>query len=64
MVRVTFMLQLLLLVLLLKQSEGVSEKCRELQAEMNGLERDILRITEEEHKYAQLFSECKVSMYI
>jgi len=44
------MLQLLLLVLLLKQSDGVSEKCRELQDEMIGLEADITRITEQIHR--------------
>jgi len=60
------MLHLLLLVLLLKQSEGVNEECRELQAEISGLETDITRITEQEYMYVQFFDKCKVStqMYI
>jgi len=62
MVSVPFMMQLLLLVLLLKQSDGVSEKCRELQAEMNGLERDISRITQQQHKYEMFFGECEVGL--
>jgi len=64
MVRVTFMLQLLLLVLLLKQSDAVNKECRELQDEISGLEADITRITEQQHKYEQFFGHCKVSMYI
>jgi len=64
MVRVTFMLQLLLLVLLLKQSDAVNEECRELQDEMSGLEENITRITEQQHKYEQFFVQCKLSMYI
>ena len=64
MVRVTFMLQLLLLVLSLKQSDAVNEECRELQDEMSGLEENITRIAEQQHKYEQFFGQCKLSMYI
>jgi len=49
MVRVTVMLQLLLLILLLQQAYGVDEECRELQDETFGLEADITRITEQQH---------------
>jgi len=64
MVRVTFMLQLLLLVLSLKQSDAVNKECRELQDEISGLEAHITRITEQRHKYEQFFGQCKLSMYI
>jgi len=62
MVRVTFMLQLLLLILPLKQSDAVNEECRELQDEIYGLEEDITRITEQQHKYEQFFGQCNVSI--
>ena len=64
MVRVTFMLHLLLLVLSLKQSDAVNEECRELQKKISVLEENITRITEQQHEYEQFFGQCKLSMYI
>jgi len=57
------MLQLLLLVLSLKQSDADNEEWKKLQHEISRLEAAIRRITEQ-HKYEQLFGRCKVSMYI
>jgi len=58
------MLQLLLLLLPLKQSDAVNEECRELQDKISGLEADITRIREQKHKYEQFLGQCKLSMYI
>jgi hypothetical protein len=47
MVRITFWLKLLILVLILVQSDGDSDQCSELQNEISRLEGHILkRITE------------------
>jgi len=43
MVRITFWLQLLLLVLKLRQSDALSDQCSELQNEISRLERHILK---------------------
>jgi len=57
----TFMLQLLLLLLLLKQSYGVNEECSELNEEILGLEEHIKKITQKKHEYEQGYGKCKVS---
>lgn len=55
------MLQLLLLLLLLKQSYGVNEECSELNEEILGLEEHIKKITQKKHEYEQGYGKCKVS---
>jgi hypothetical protein len=62
MVHVTFWLQLLLLVLILKQSDAASDHCGELQNEISGLERNIIkRITDLQHRNEILVSQCYVT---
>jgi len=49
--RITFWLQLLLLVLILRQSDAVSDQCSDLQNEISRLEGHILkRLTELEYR--------------
>jgi hypothetical protein len=58
MVRITISLQLLLLVLTLRQSDAVSDQCSELQNGIYRLEGKILkRITELEHRNEILVSQ-------
>ena len=58
MFRITIWLQLLLLVLILRQSDAVSDQCSELQNEISRLEGHILnRITELEHMNEILVSQ-------
>ena len=64
MVRVISMLQMVLLVLLLKESDAVNWECSELQNTISGLETNISSITEEKHKKEQFFGQCEVSIYI
>ena len=64
MVRVTFWLQLLLVVLILRQSAAVSDQCSQLEEEISRLERDIVRITELKHKNELRAGNCDVSSYI
>jgi hypothetical protein len=62
MVRVTLWLQLLLLVFILRQSDAVSDQCGELQNEISGLERNIVkRITELEQRNEILVSQYYVT---
>jgi len=58
MFRITIWLQLLPLVLILRQSDAVSDKCSEWQNEISRLNGHILkRITELEHKNEILVSQ-------
>ena len=58
MFRITIWLQLLLLVLILRQSDAVSDQCSELQNEISRLEEHILkRITELEYRNEILVSQ-------
>jgi hypothetical protein len=57
MVRITFWLQFLLLVLIVRQSDAVSCQCSELQNEVARLEGHVLkRITELEYRNEFLVS--------
>ena len=57
MVRITFWLQLLLLVLILRESDAVSDQCSEMQNEISGLEGHRLKtITELEYRKEILVS--------
>ena len=47
MVRIIYWLQLLLLVLILRQSDAVSDQCSEMQNEISGLEGHRLKILTE-----------------
>jgi peptidoglycan hydrolase CwlO-like protein len=60
MFRVTIWLQLLLLVLILKQSGAVNDQSRELEEEISSLEEDLNSITEQKGQYEQFFGQCKV----
>jgi len=64
MVRVISMLQMVLLVLLQKESDAMNWECSELQTTISGLETNISSITEEKHKKEQFFGQCEVSIYI
>jgi len=59
--RVTFWLQLLLLVLILKQSYADNEQCREMEEEISSLKKDLKSITEQKSQYEKSFGQCKVS---
>ena len=62
MVRITFWLQLLLFVLILRHSDAVSDQCSELQNEISRLEGHILkRITDLEYRNEILVSQCYVT---
>jgi len=63
MVRVTFRLQLLLLVLILRQSDAVSDQCRELQEDRARLQQDIKDIRDLNHKKKERAGRCMVSGY-
>jgi hypothetical protein len=64
MVRVTLWPQLLLVVLILRQSAAVSDQCSQLQEEISGLERDVVSITELKNDKELLAVSCHVSSYI
>ena len=64
MVCVTVWLQLLLVVLILRQSAAVSDKCSELQEDISRLERDIVNITELKNENELRAGNCDVSSYI
>jgi conjugal transfer/entry exclusion protein len=61
MVSVTLFLQLLLLVLVLKQSEAVSIQCKKLQEEIDQLEQDIKNTTQLKHNNEEEAGRCEVS---
>jgi len=61
MIRVSLWTKLLLLLLILRQSDAVSDQSGELEEEISGLEADVTRKTEQ---YEQPLGECKVSIYI
>jgi hypothetical protein len=64
MIRVTLWPQLLLVVLILRQSAAVSDHCSQLQEDISRLERDIVSITELKHKNELRAGKCDVSSYI
>jgi hypothetical protein len=64
MVRVTLWPQLLLVILILRQSAAVSDHCSQLQEDILRLERDIMSITELMHKNELLAGNCHVSSYV
>jgi hypothetical protein len=64
MVPVTFSLQLLLVVLILRQSAAASDQCSDVREDMYALERDIVRITEQKKNYEIQAGNCQVSGYI
>jgi hypothetical protein len=61
MVCVTFFLELLLLVLILKQSDAVTDQCSELKEKICQLEKDIGITTELKHNNEVLAGRCEVS---
>jgi hypothetical protein len=63
MVPVTFWLQLLLAVLILRQPAAAYDQCSELREDIYALERDIVRITEQKHNYETQAGNCRVSGY-
>jgi hypothetical protein len=63
MVRVTLGLQLLLLVLIQRQSDVYSDQCSELQREIDLLEKDLAGIELEKHNKEQDSGNCRVSVY-
>jgi hypothetical protein len=63
MVRVQFWLQLLLMVLIVKQSEAVSEQCSELEEERDLLDHDLTNTLELKHKKEEQAGRCEVSGY-
>jgi hypothetical protein len=64
MARVTFWVQLLLLVLILQQLDAGPSQCRGLKEEIAQLEEDVTRITAQKHQYEQNYGACKVSMCV
>ena len=64
MVCVTFWLQLLLVVLIMRQSAAVSDQCSELQEEKSRLERDIVSLRDLRNENERLAGDCDVSSYI
>jgi len=63
MIRVTFWVQFLFVLLILRQTEAVSDQCSELEKEMFRLERDVTRITELKNKNEFRAGQCHVSGY-
>jgi hypothetical protein len=63
MVRLTLCLQLLLLVLILQESDANNEQCRKLLEERDRLEEEEKFIMSEKHENDQRFGRCKVSVY-
>jgi hypothetical protein len=64
MVRVTLWPQLLLVILLLRQSAAVSDQCSQLQEKISCLERDIISIRDLRDKAELRADNCTVSSYI
>ena len=56
-------MQLLLLVLVLKQSEAVSDQCKKLQEEIDQLEQDIAYTSQLKHNNEEEAGRCEVSGY-
>jgi len=63
MLRVTFWVQFLFVLLILRQIHPVSDQCSELEKEMLRLERDVTRLTEVKHKNEFRAGQCHVSCY-
>jgi hypothetical protein len=63
MVRVTLCLQLLLLVLILKQSYAVSDRCRELKKEKADLQKRITQTRKMNDANVKSADDCMVSGY-
>jgi hypothetical protein len=63
MVSVTFWLQFLLLVLLLKKSDAAAYQSGELREEIVGSEEDMTNTTELKHKKGEEADNCCVSRY-
>jgi len=61
MFRVTFWVQFLFVLLILRQTLPVSDQCSELEKEIFRLERDVTRITEVNHKNELRVRQCHVS---
>jgi len=61
MFRVIIWVQVLFLLLILRQTDTVSDQCSELEKEMASLERDVTRITEVNHKDELGGGQCHVS---
>jgi hypothetical protein len=57
-------LQLLLVVLILRQSASVSDHCSELQEDISRLERDLVRLIELKNENEPRAGNCDVSSYI
>jgi hypothetical protein len=64
MVRVTLWPQLLLVILILRQSAAVSDQCSQLQDGIFRLERDLLGMSEMKEKNKLRAGKCEVSNYI
>jgi hypothetical protein len=63
MVRDTFWVQYLFALLMLTQTDEVSDQSSELEKEMSRLERDVTRITELKQKNELRACQCYVSGY-
>jgi hypothetical protein len=63
MVRVTLCLQLLLLVLIMKQSDANADQCSELQNEIVQLEHELNNTEYQKHNNGENAGRCKVSVY-
>jgi hypothetical protein len=64
MVLVTLWPQLLLVILILRQSAAVSDQCSQLQERTFRLEQDLLSMTEMKDKNELRADNCDVSSYI
>jgi hypothetical protein len=62
MFRVTFCLQLLLVVFILQQSGAVSDQCRELQQQISRFVQAVAGTTELKHGNESLTCQCFVSL--
>ena len=63
MARLILWLQLLLLVLILKQSDAASYQSGELQEEISSSEEDMTNTTQEKHRNGEQAGDCCVSGY-
>jgi Tfp pilus assembly protein PilN len=63
MVRVTFWMSLLLVLLIVRQANTIAEQSSELEKEQSCLERDLMRITELKQKKELRSGHCHVSGY-
>ena len=63
MVRITFWVQMLFALLMLRRTDPVSEQSSELEKEMSCLEREVTRITEVKQKNEFWACQCQVSGY-